>query len=87
MSRHSTISNLLESVNDWTLALNNSKGITIAYIDYAKAFDVVCHSKLLSKLSAYGISGDLIEWINCFFLVAELSVHESTSRILAILVL
>jgi len=66
MSRHSTISNLLESVNDWTLALNNSKGIAIAYIDYAKAFDVVCHSKLLSKLSAYGISGDLIEWINCF---------------------
>ena len=42
MSRHSTVSNLLESVNDWTLALNNSKWIAIVYIDYAKAFDVVC---------------------------------------------
>jgi len=60
MSRHSTVSNLLESVNDWTLALNNSKGIGIVYIDYAKAFDIVCHSKLLLKLSAYGIDGDLI---------------------------
>ena len=26
----------------------------------------MCHSKLLLKLSAYGISGDLIEWIRCF---------------------
>ena len=66
MSRHSTVSNLLESVNDWTLALNNNKGVAIAYIDYAKAFDVVCHSKLLLKLSAYGITGDLIEWIRSF---------------------
>ena len=56
MSRHSTVSNLLESLNDWTLALNNSKGVAIAYIDYAKAFDVVIHSKLLLKLSAYGIT-------------------------------
>ena len=44
MSRHSTVSNLLESVNDWTLALSNSKGIAIAYIDYAKAFDVLCYT-------------------------------------------
>ena len=41
LSRHSTVSNLLESVNDRTLALNNSKGIAVAYVDYAKAFDVV----------------------------------------------
>ena len=66
MSRHSTVSNLLESLNDWTLALNNSKGVAIAYIDYAKAFDVVIHNKLLLKLSAYGITGDLIEWIRSF---------------------
>jgi len=39
----------------------------VAYVDYAKVFDVVslCHNKLLSKLSAYGITviGDLIQWI------------------------
>jgi len=27
---------------------------------------VVCHNKLLSKLSAYGIVGDLIDWIRVF---------------------
>jgi len=54
--RHSTVSRhtLLESVNYWTLALNNSKGVAMAYSDYAKAFDVVIHSKIL--LSACGIS-------------------------------
>jgi len=66
LSKHSTVSNLLESVNDWTLALNNSKGVAVAYVDYAKAFDVVSHSKLFLKLSAYGIKGDLIEWIRSF---------------------
>jgi len=43
LSKHSTVSNLLESVNDWTLALNNSKGVAVAYVDYAKAFDVVSY--------------------------------------------
>ena len=66
LSRHSTITNLLQSVNDWTLALNNRQNVAIAYIDYAKAFDVVSHVKLLHKLSAYGIAGDLLAWIRAF---------------------
>jgi len=48
------------------VALNNKYSVVIAYIDYSKAFDVVCHSKLLCKLSAYGISGDLLKWISTF---------------------
>jgi len=46
-SRHSTFSNLLELVNDCTLALNSSKGVAIAYmyIHYTKAIDMTtnCH--------------------------------------------
>ena len=60
LSRHSTVTNLYQSVNDWTLALNNRQNVAIAYIDYAKAFDVVSHAKLLHKLSAYGIADDLL---------------------------
>jgi len=66
LSRHSIVTNLLQSVNDWTLALNNRQNVAIAYIDYAKAFDVVSHVKLLHKLSAYGIAGDLLAWIRAF---------------------
>ena len=35
----------------------------IAYIDLAKAFDKVSHSKLLHKLSYYGVSGNLYKWL------------------------
>jgi len=32
----------------------------VAYIDFAKAFDTVCHSKLIYKLSRLGIRGSLL---------------------------
>jgi len=37
------VRNLLECVNDWTLAVQNKQGVTIAYIDFARAFDTVSH--------------------------------------------
>jgi len=52
MMRKSTVSNLLEAVNDWTIAINDKISVVIAYIDYAKAFDSVSHSKLIIKLQA-----------------------------------
>ena len=38
----------------------------VAYIDYAKAFDSVSHAKLLIKLRACGIAGNLLKWIESF---------------------
>ena len=35
----------------------------MAYIDFARAFDSVCHEKLICKLKSYGISGCLIDFI------------------------
>ena len=40
----------------------------IAYIDLAKAFDKVSHSKLLHKLSYYGVSGNLYKWLKYYLL-------------------
>ena len=66
LSARSTTSNLLESISDWTLALNDNKSVAVANIDFAKAFDSVCTSKLIYKLQSYGISGALIRWITSF---------------------
>jgi len=66
LSGRSTTSNLLETLNDWTLTINNNKSIAVAYIDYEHAFDCVSHSKLLLKLRSYGISGNLLSWIENF---------------------
>jgi len=42
----SRCTNLLECINDWTLILQNKDSVTVAYIDFSKAFDSVCHVKL-----------------------------------------
>jgi len=38
----------------------------VIYFDFKKAFDTVCHNKLLSKLKSYGICGNLLSWIEAF---------------------
>jgi len=59
MSKRSTATNLLESLNDWTLSFENTTYQTVAHVDFAKAFESVCHSKLIAKLRQYVISGNL----------------------------
>ena len=36
------------------------------YLDIRKAFDSISHRKLLQKLEAYGIEGEVLEWIRDF---------------------
>ena len=76
LKKHSTTTNLMESLNDWTLSLSNHKSVLIAYIDFQKAFDSVSHPKLLHKLSSYGIHGNLFLWISAAFKKSKL-VHHS----------
>jgi hypothetical protein len=66
LSGRSTVTQLLETLEDWTLSLDNNKVIDVLYIDIAKAFDSVSHIKLISKLELYGISGKLLIWIKAF---------------------
>jgi len=60
LAKHSTCTQLLETINDWSIALSNSNVVDIMYFDIAKAFDTVSHVKLLHKLQAYGFHGRLL---------------------------
>ena len=66
LHKRSTCTNLLESVYDWSVALNNKLTTDIIYIDFQKAFDSVCHQKLIIKLEGYGICGDLLARLKAF---------------------
>jgi len=74
VSGHSTCTNLLECLNDWTLTIQNKKTVTVAYIDFARAFDSVSHNKLLAKLYAYGIRGEVLLWLEHYF---EKRTHQT----------
>ena len=64
--KHSTTTNLLESLHDWSVALNNSNSVDVIYIDFRRAFDSIVYTKLLYKLQCYGVSGRLLAWISAF---------------------
>ena len=66
IARHSTVTNLLECVHDWSLSLHNRVPMDVIYFDFSHAFDSVVHSKLLIKLKSFGLDGLLLAWIGAF---------------------
>jgi len=80
LSRHFTCSQLLECVNDWSLALNSRLGIHVIYVDFGKAFDSVVHSKLLAKLESYGITGKFLLRLQDFLSDCTQAVKIGTIR-------
>ena len=60
------ITNLLETLDLVSQALEESYSVDLAYLDFAKAFDTVPHSRLGLKLERYGIRGDLLRWCMSF---------------------
>ena len=55
--------NLIEFMEQTTEWADGGKSFDIIFLDFAKAFDVVCHASLLVKHKAKGIEGDLLAWI------------------------
>ena len=66
ISKHSTITNLLECTHDWSLAFHGKLPVDAIYIDFSKVFDNVVHCKLIHKLQTFGINGLLLKWITAF---------------------
>ena len=62
----STTSQLLECFEEWSEELEKGNTVDIIYLDFKKAFDAVPHQRLLRKLHAYGIRGQVLNWIESF---------------------
>ena len=63
---HSTVSQLLLTVNDWAKSRNRSIPTDVIFLDLAKAFDSVPHERLLLKLKNNGIDSCLLNWLRHF---------------------
>lgn len=60
---YSTVTQLLEFTHDVASSLNDRGQIDAIFIDYSKAFDLVCHAKLLVKLRTFFGDNKLVDWI------------------------
>ena len=59
----STQTNMIEYLNVTTKWLDEGKNFDVLYCDFAKAFDKVCHKRLLVKLKEAGVGGMVLKWI------------------------
>ena len=58
-----TILQLLVHIDNIIEILERNKNADVLYLDFAKAFDKVCHKTLLKKLEGFGIQGNVLRWI------------------------
>ena len=64
--KHSCESQLILTVNDLAKSLDNKSQVDMIIMDFSKAFDVVPHNRLISKLHRYGLHGTTLTWISGF---------------------
>lgn len=63
MRNKSCTTNLLEFLETVTRDADEGKPQDIIYLDFAKAFDKVPHRRLVKKMEAFGIRGDVLNWV------------------------
>ena len=71
---------LLETLEEWTDLLDKNFSIDVIYLDFQMAFNTIPHQRLLSKVHAYGIRGQVYDWIRNFLLNRRQRVVLNNSK-------
>ena len=71
----SCLSNLLETLQNIITILESGDPVDLIYLDFQKAFDKVVHERLLLKLQAYGITGQVYDIIRSFLTGRAMAVR------------
>ena len=66
ISGRSTTTQLLNYLDFCIEEISHGYVVDSIYLDFSKAFDSVPHQRLLNKLTAYGIEGNIYKWIEGF---------------------
>lgn len=62
----STVTQLFESVHAFATAINSKEQVDVIAIDFSKAFDRVCHQKLIQKMLILGIDPAIVRWVEAY---------------------
>jgi len=54
------LTSVLEEVTNY---IDSGYPVDVIYLDFHKAFDKVPHGRLVSKLDAHGIGGEILKWV------------------------
>ena len=54
---------MIEFLDGCTKWLDEGRSFDILYLDFQRAFDKVCHKRLVKKLEAAGIGGKVLDWL------------------------
>ena len=66
IGRRSTTLQLIHVLDMWTEILDQGGTLDAIYCDFMKAFDKVPHNRLAHKIKNYGITGNILKWIESF---------------------
>lgn len=82
----STITQLTEVVHDLAHSLNRRSQTDMVLLDFSKAFDSVCHNKLIAKLEAILGNTSFASWIKDFLLNRKQFVffEQATSKTVSV---
>ena len=70
MRARSTVSALIQVVDDWSKAIDKSE-VAVVFLDIRKAFDTVPHLPLLRLLHLLEINSYLLKWLKSYLLKRE----------------
>ena len=65
-AQHSCETALVNLIDLWLNAIDNSKMVGVVLVDFKKAFDLVDHQILTNKLEIYGIKDEALMWFNTY---------------------
>jgi hypothetical protein len=74
----SVLTNLLETIDDWTKAIDSKKNVDVVFFDFKKAFDSVNIEILLQKLNKKGVTGNCLAWLRDFLTNRKIKVKIGT---------
>ena len=83
ISGRSTVTQLLSYLDSCIQDIVNGDVVDVVYLDFQKAFDTVPHARLVKKLEAYGIEGQILTWITEYLKDRNQSVVVNGEKSLA----